>query len=143
MPDVAAWLAARLAEVEATARAAIPEGGTGKWPFRCQHKNTIGPIPYSHDLCARLDCDEITIYDEGGHSVEQAEHIAAWDPATVLRHVAAERELLEMHSREIEPEWDGKPYCGGCGDGERYHRMPWPCETLLNRARAWGYEEKP
>lgn len=36
----------------------------------------------------------MTIYAEGGHTLADAEHIAAHDPARVLREVEATRELL-------------------------------------------------
>lgn len=36
----------------------------------------------------------ITIYDEGGHTAEQAKHIARHDPARVLGEVAAKRGIV-------------------------------------------------
>jgi hypothetical protein len=38
--------------------------------------------------------DSIFIYNEGGHNEDQAAHIARWDPATVLRLVERDRELI-------------------------------------------------
>jgi hypothetical protein len=92
------WLTAILDEDERVARAAF--GRTGVWEWQCNHVdydgNLVHPLQPSHDLCAKLDCDEITIYDEGGHSPEQARHIALHDPAAVLADIAAKRRLLNL-----------------------------------------------
>lgn len=42
---------------------------------------------------ARIEGDDIIIYDEGGHTRQQAEHIARHDPARVLRDVEAKRQI--------------------------------------------------
>lgn len=89
--DLTAYLRAALDAAEATARAAIrrggdnlSDGGTGDW---AEH--------YEPGF-ATIENDEMCIYDEGGHTPNQAAHIAFWDPATVLRHVHASRRLVEF-----------------------------------------------
>lgn len=42
---------------------------------------------------ARIEGDDIVIYDEGGHTIQQARHIARHDPARVLRDVEAKRRI--------------------------------------------------
>ncbi|WP_369862504.1 DUF6221 family protein [Amycolatopsis sp. BJA-103] len=42
-----------------------------------------------------VDGDSIRIYDEGGHDVDQALHIADNDPRFVLADVAAKRRILD------------------------------------------------
>lgn len=42
---------------------------------------------------ARIEGDDMAIYDEGGHTIQQARHIARHDPARVLRDVEAKRRI--------------------------------------------------
>lgn len=44
-----------------------------------------------------VEGQDITIYDEGGHSAEQARHIARHDPRSVLADIAAKRAVLELY----------------------------------------------
>lgn len=75
MTTIAEFIAARLDEDEQTARAAFDgRGDNGVWE-RDQD-------PYAN---ATVFSDFIHIYPEGGHSPEQAEHIARQCPATTLR----------------------------------------------------------
>jgi hypothetical protein len=95
MPDVssdegiAAFLAARLDEDEATAKAATeaegqwfaPGPGAGEWSVRNNR--------------AIVDCPAgVIAFDEGCPTDTQAAHIARHDPARVLRSVAAVRIIL-------------------------------------------------
>ena len=43
----------------------------------------------------RIDGEHMTIYDEGGHSAYQAEHIARWDPARVLAECEVKRQIID------------------------------------------------
>lgn len=147
-----AWMRDALAEVEAMTKAAIPEGGTGEWPWRCPHEGMANPPP-SHDLCAHLGgCgEEIDLHDDGGHSVEQTRHIAAFDPATVLAMVEADRKILELHKNEAT--FGGQAVCTLCADWpnrapyEPPDKEPYPCPTLRIRGAFWarlcpeGYDE--
>lgn len=66
------------------------------------------------------------------------QHIAANDPAAVLRRVAADRKILEAHHRS------GKscPRCSlGAEDGRVVYELD-PCETLRLLAAGWGWEEE-
>lgn len=53
--------------------------------------------------------------------------LAAWHPAVVLRMAAADRELLAQHTPGL---------LGECTEDHRDS----PCPTVLNRAKAWGWE---
>lgn len=88
MIDPIAFIEARLAADEQTAKAAIGAGERGEWT--------------ADGCCVEGD---IHIYDEGGHDERQAEHIARHDPARVLREVEAKRQLLEMY-REAKVYYD-------------------------------------
>lgn len=61
-----------------------PDKDSGEW------KVDDDPI-YSGCL---IQGDHMTIYDEGGHTAQQARHIASQDPAAILRDIEAKRYLL-------------------------------------------------
>lgn len=88
------WLRSVLDEDEWVARVAIRRDGV--WPHPCVHAPG-SERPASHELCARITSDEITIYDEGGHTAEQAIHIARHDPRSVLARVEAELAIVDAH----------------------------------------------
>ena len=74
-------------------------------------------------------------------SAELADHFAVHSPASVLRRVAAERELLAEHADEL-----GLGECRVCavegtvGAITFQGNVPWPCRTMLLLAEAWGWE---
>ncbi len=71
------------------------------------------------------------VYDEGCPSEEQATHIAANDPANVLRTIAAHRRIAERHAPQ---QVTGGHYeCRTCSDGYGYHD-PAPCADLRDIA---------
>ncbi|HEY1668517.1 MAG TPA: DUF6221 family protein [Trebonia sp.] len=84
------FINARLAEEEATARAA----GGGTWRTGCYCE---GPCTGWGGGCCRVEGDDIKIYDEGGHDASQADHIARHDPARVLREIEAKRAILARY----------------------------------------------
>lgn len=49
----------------------------------------------------RIEGADIVIYDEGGHTPAQAAHIAANDPAAILRDVEARRYLLHRIAKVV------------------------------------------
>lgn len=86
--DLAAFVGARLLEDEGVARAA----GGGAW-----HRTLMRPGD------AAVHGDDMTIYDEGGHSPEHAEHIARHDPARVLRAVGARWTIVDLYNETGRP----------------------------------------
>lgn len=135
------FLTARLDEREQQARAA-ERGGDGVW--------SVGDLVQGDDC--RIEGDEITIYDEGGHTAEQAAFIASNDPKFVLADVASKRLIIRVHSPfGLEP--DGTPdpyatdrdrlYCQGCGfDGvEEYNWLLEECPTLRALAQPFAAHE--
>jgi uncharacterized protein DUF6221 len=84
--DLAVWLRTALDRVEQQAKAAMAHpDDDGRW--------TAGEGEWQAE---RIDGAGITIYDEGGHTAEQAVHIAFWDPARELRLVEATRRMLAL-----------------------------------------------
>lgn len=91
MTDPAEFLKAVLGTVEATATAASTTNGS-EWTF------VRGPIDnalITGDLDGPFGC--VVAFDEGAPSEPQAAHIAANDPAHVLRMVAAHRAILDLY----------------------------------------------
>lgn len=142
-PSLAEFLLARFAEREALARAAIrdntvrygrPQTDDGCW-------STSG---YAHEA-ARVEGIGIDIYDEGGHTEEQAAHIAANDPAWVLAGCEAKRGIVELHTRDHECTAPGDGYAGVfAGDGSlarEFDTDDKSCPTL--RLLALPYADHP
>ena len=96
MADIAEFLTARWGEEQAAAEAAVPEGGTGRWEVNGSTSCYIVDAD---------DTDEITIYDEGGHSPRQAQHIALHDPARVLADLEAKRAILARVAEDAAIAW--------------------------------------
>jgi uncharacterized protein DUF6221 len=170
--DLVQWISAQLDTDERIARAApmeIDRSGHGD--------GVLTDVPArwvpSHHLVMRqamTDDEEIRIVTDcaafGGRSA--AVHIAEWDPARVLREIAAKRQLLALHT----PEWsivewahdqNGKgeaQVCRSCGNRDIDSWLNWrrlgdgdlpegvkppyvvaPCQNL--RLLALPYEDRP
>jgi hypothetical protein len=83
-----AFIEARLAEDEATARAATDDGrDIGSW-FVGERWNV-----YHSEVQEPDGSNELVVY---GNRLPESEHIARHDPARVLREVAAKRARLEL-----------------------------------------------
>lgn len=125
-------LIAALDQAEATARAATP----GPWEAR--HGDPRGDLVCSAHDGEHGDLIGATVahvfagvrggYDrDPGSLAANMQLIAAWNSAVVLRMVAADRSLLAEHAPNRH---------GECAEDYRDS----PCPTVLNRARAWGWE---
>jgi hypothetical protein len=80
---LAEWLLARIADDEATARAAVNFGPSWWQGDSARHPGRIE------------DSAEVVVYDEGRPTCEQGSHIARHDPARVLAECAAQRAIVE------------------------------------------------
>lgn len=147
MDDLVQWLGAQLDEDERIARAAT----AGPWSRMGQR--VLDPSPPS---------DRLGVGMAVGHAAasadfnETADHIAAWDPARVLREIDAKRRLLDLHGlvhRDVywlaedgEEETDEIPVCGHCVPRHSYlpHHSKVPegvCDTV--RLLALSYADRP
>lgn len=107
--EMADWIGRQLDEDERIAREAIhgPDDD-GVWKrtdrpsagYLTDDDVEFDDTEIERDTC-RIEGKGITIYDEGGHSKEQAEHIVRHDPARELRRVEAHRLLLAAHARRV------------------------------------------
>lgn len=113
--DPAEFLAAALAEAEATALDASTQQGPD-WTF---HSDNIDRALITGSGYAGYAFGDVVAYDEGAPSELQAGHIAANGPAHVLRMVAAHRVLLAEHMAL----WDR------------------PCRMIKLLAEAYGWEQ--
>ncbi|MFE2407062.1 DUF6221 family protein [Kitasatospora sp. NPDC059408] len=128
MSALVTWLRAELDRVEQIARtAAIANGPT--WTHNPEDRWLVEGK------------DRPVIYDEGSPTNEQARHIALWDPQTVLRRVAADRQILDEHQVDVRdrPSFvlnTGTVSCCSTCWGET-----WPCRTVRLLAEGYGWEE--
>lgn len=100
--DMLAALSAALDARQRMALAAKHEG-SGEWTRDTSLSFEVGRI---EDTDGR-----IVTYDEGAPTEEQAIHIAANDPAAVLRRVAADRKLIALYEKaRAECPADGRAY---------------------------------
>jgi uncharacterized protein DUF6221 len=91
MNSLASFLAARLDEDEAAARACGYDG-TLDW--------SAAPEGH-HEGRVTDDGGSVVVYDEGSPTFLQAQHIARHDPARVLREVAAGRAILARYGEPL------------------------------------------
>jgi len=85
MKDLVQWLGAQLDADERIARAATP----GPWK---QDPERVGFLA-SAEYWYVVDCSGTPT------ARENAEHVAKWDPARVLREIEAKRQIIEQHKR--------------------------------------------
>jgi hypothetical protein len=128
---IAAFLAARLDEDEATAKAAPGNDWRADKDGCC--------VLSESDAVAETSCQAPSWPDERRPAVE---HIARHDPARTLREVAAKREILEWHYRSLPPmdAPEGLEICiGEEGDGDTWEMAtPWPCPQIRALAAIWS-----
>lgn len=144
MADLVQWLTVQLDADERIARAAT------KGPWRA-HDTHLGQYGYAAtvlsgegndtDLRAWLPSMSNEPWDEKRNVWADAEHIAARDPARVLREVEAKRQVLALHGPSEFGAWvddddDRMPACSTCGD----LTARFPCKTL--RLLASVYEDR-
>jgi hypothetical protein len=121
--ELTEFLLARIAEDGETARGAFQDH---------RQSRTSAPVTvddgvwrtgdHASDEC-RIEGVDMIIYDEGGHTVEQAIHIARHDPARVLTESEAKRRIVDVHAPDhLEPD-----ICATCAS----HAEGYPCRTLL------------
>jgi len=136
------WLRQELDRAERVARDAA-DGDGGQW-FVGDKWN----VYRVEDRTPRDDTESnrLVVY---GNVERQSRHIAAHDPASVLRRVAKTREILAEHA----PDGPRAPDCVRCADEGRdveigggfietlRDAQPYPCRTVLLLAESWGWEQ--
>jgi hypothetical protein len=127
MNDCVRFVLARITEREATALAATP----GPWKATEFYINA-GSVDSEAPLDVLPLRDET--WDEwqrrnianesatGDIRMEDANHIAYWNPLRVLAECETHKEIVELHHKEFDPE-DGIERC-------RLDAQPYPCATL-------------
>lgn len=95
-----------------------------------------------------IEGDDIVIYDEGGHTSDQAAHIVRHAPAAVLRRCEADRRILTRHKPVAEYPAPHPPSCDACLQpgyiGVEYSAdwaaQDWPCPEIRDLAHVYGIE---
>lgn len=112
------FLMARIDEDGAVAR----EAGGSAWHVECygraewmdDDERAAHLAGASHSDECVIDGPDFRIYDEGGHSPKQAQHIARHDPASVLAECGAKRRIVEM-AQSLIAQTDLSPLSAGFG----------------------------
>lgn len=112
------FLLARIAEDEATAREACAFGHWAATMGWISDGPDSGVWEVGHEVLDEegshneedptVRGEHLLIYDEGGHNVAHARHIAQWDPARVLAECEAKRLAIEAawgDHLKLEDEW--------------------------------------
>jgi hypothetical protein len=140
--DILAWLETAITAREDVAREAC-DGGEGRWHNGWCPEDELEEGETDSGCGVSDERDRTVVYDEGRPTKAQSVHIAANDPASVLRRCAANRKLLELHRPQ--PDGTGFPdsfQCRTCsqdgGDGYQY-LVPAPCPTVLAIAEGYGW----
>ncbi len=125
MVDLARWLGQQLDEDGRIARAATPgpwtQSGIGEYGWGVSFSRPGAGVEAEDSEQGRAD----------------AEHIAAHDPARVLREIDAKREIMGHHV----PVGDGTVCLSYCHTRTPGEAQTWPCLTL--RLLALPYLDRP
>ncbi|WP_435279140.1 DUF6221 family protein [Streptomyces sp. 1222.5] len=142
MPDLHGWITQQIDHTEGIALDATPgPWHVTKYEWPSDFDAGIGTSPGEVDVVGHG-------YEGGGvEHVRDACHIAAHDPAAVLRRCEADRKILAIH-KPLATSWSDYYACEGCGyDGadacsEPITRHVNDCPTLLAVAEGYGLTEE-
>ncbi len=95
MTDMVAFLNARLDEDEGAAKAATP----GPWMTADGREWLADNVVFGQSVDWPGHIQQVCNVDYAQHKAGNAEHIARYDPARVLREVEAGRKLLNLYER--------------------------------------------
>lgn len=134
MDDLARWLGQQLDIDAAGVEAATWADDATTWhaapsPYDTWGKSERWYVEDSMEEGVITHVDPKAAQDEG-----VARHIAAWDPARVLREIDAKRMIVAAHERRPMPKGDSAD-CAHCWGAV------WPCPTL--RILASVYDDRP
>lgn len=121
MSDIADFLRARLLERRALAEAAC-HGGAGNW-----RQSDPGWV----SILIQDENGDAVIYDEGSPSAEQAAHIVANDPETVIADCDAKLALVDLMDQTLK-------YAEGDTEVDHYGALGMAEETLHRLAQPFA-----
>ncbi|MEU1327151.1 DUF6221 family protein [Streptomyces microflavus] len=120
--DILAWLDRTISEREAVAVAALNHGRGSAW------RANGATVEIATAQAVYMDVfEETVVFNEGSPTEEQAAHIAANDPQSVLRRCAADRRMIGLMATETS-ETGGKPLAS---------------RLLRHLAEGYGWTEAP
>lgn len=117
------FVAARYRELAEIAQKAGAPMAEWKLDCRCE-----GECEGYSGCRRRISCDEngMIIYDEGGHDEDDARHIVTFDPRFISTWLAAQFEILRLHTSCAD-----EPECHTCGP----YGSSGGCTTMMLLAR--------
>lgn len=143
--EITEFLLARIAEDEAMARAAIDPFVLIEGNERPEWQEPDDGAWTQEGNSPSVNGEALTIYDEGGHHLTHAVHIARWDPKRVLAECASKRVIAEEHQSVRDDGWKSGEehdylWCASCGSLDD-SPVPFPCFTT--QALAAVYSDHP
>jgi hypothetical protein len=141
MTDPLAFLRAAhaAAQVEAEAARDVDYAQCGVWEARGPYPAASGEVDGVSrprgNLRAAIGKDDIFLDAELPWGL--VPHMARHDPAAVLRHIAADRKILDLHDMAHEcssTDWITRQHDSCCWIPEGEH-----CDTILALAEGWGW----
>ena len=136
--DILAWLETAMAVRAQKAQEACA-GGEGRWHSGWCPEDKLEEGETS-GAGVSDERDRTVVYDEGRPNRAQSVHIAANDPASVLRRCAADRKLLELHGGRAHscPAYD---YDGDLDEHARFYNHE-VCPVVQHLADGYGWTAK-
>lgn len=129
------WLREAMDAAQADAEAATP----GPWTAHPDDEE----IRAADDTVARMR-DYTRVMTNAQVEADMALIVTRADPAAVLRRIAADRKILDLHKPTRGDAWDGsKTVCDTCANASReeIEGEPYPCATLRLLAEGYGWTE--
>ncbi|MEU5742112.1 DUF6221 family protein [Streptomyces tendae] len=142
--DLLAWLDRAITARENVAREAC-DGGEGRWHNGWCPEGDLEEGETDSGCGVSDERDRTVVYDEGRPNKAQSVHIAANDPASVLRCCVADRKLLTLHSPVILHVGGGAKYfettkvCKSCEPPIQFPETSYPCPTIVALAEGYGW----
>lgn len=130
------WLRDAMDSAERIAHAACWDDQSDVWTAR--------PPQASYErytVVDYLDDGVVVVTPENADADGVGQHVALNDPAAVLRRIAADRQVLDLHAPvtvEYEDDSPSTLACRTCGSHFEYPKR-WPCTTLRLLAEGYGW----
>lgn len=135
--DIIRRIVAKMNELEEIAKSATVGPWRRDWAFGTHF---VAPVALSNSIAA----DNVARLKPNQRA--DAEHIAAWDPATVLRGLAEDSDILRRHApMPVMTKGVHLVLCKQCGWEENYpgEYREYPCYDVASLARRRGIEVVP
>ena len=130
------WLRETMDAATRRAEAAATETGSAEWEYRAAQ--------FTHFTLNATSSPGFMVADVDYLDPAPGKFMADNDPAAVLRRIAADRKMLDLHAPVTVEYEDDSPTtlaCRTCGSHFEYPTR-WPCTTLRLLAEGYGWTKE-